>query len=29
MESLAAHGPEALFGDLSDTDAVLAAIEHA
>jgi phosphoglycolate phosphatase-like HAD superfamily hydrolase len=29
MESLAAHGPEALFGDLSETDAVLAAIEHA
>jgi phosphoglycolate phosphatase len=29
MESLAEHGPEAVFGDLSDTDAVLAAIEHA
>jgi hypothetical protein len=29
MESLTEHGPEAVFGDLSDTEAVLAAIEHA
>jgi phosphoglycolate phosphatase len=29
IESLAEHGPDAVFTDLSDTDAVLAAIEHA